>query len=360
MAFDVESYLEGRLARSRPSGSKEITAECPQCSVYGGFYANRTSGAYVCFKCGFRGRSIVGLISNLEGLSIEEARAYVFRNSVNLRRRGDIFTLGDRVRGLRLHAAEKGSDESGPVDEPLPDGVIPCFQAGRWKLPKYLKERKIKSATARAWGLGYCQRLKLVYPNEREPSGFREYRIRHRLFIPIECPAGRSWTARDMTGKGLPKYFNPPGADHARLLIGWNVARFSGELVICEGPLDAMKLWQHGFTVLALGGKVLHDVQMEQLATLPEDTAVTVMLDPEEVLAPMDVAGRLSLHFKDVKLARLPDGVDPGSSTLRQAHHACENAKKWKGARGSRTVAAVGKAKAAMKKRWGEKKSGAA
>src|SRR6185503_1657735 len=141
--------------------------------------------------------------------------------------------------------------------------------------------------TARAWGMGFVRSVSIV--EGRTLRGMR-------LVIPIDCPNGTSWTARAMDG-AEPKYFNPAGADHSRLLIGWNVARLTGDLVICEGPVDAVMLYQHDISALALGGKVLHDAQLAMLLALPAATAVTVMLDPEERTAPMEVARALSTHF---------------------------------------------------------------
>jgi DNA primase len=151
-----------------------------------------------------------------------------------------------------------------------------------------------------------------------------------------------------MTGEQLPKYLNPPGADHRRLLIGWNKARLTGDLVICEGPLDAVMLWQHEISALALGGKELHDEQLAQLMTLSADTVITVMLDPEELKAPSDVAKRLAVHFKSIYLAKLPAGVDPGSSTRAEAYVAVEQASKWTGARTLTLSAALQSSRSAL------------
>jgi DNA primase len=330
-AFDVESYLEGKLERLKPSANGELTAVCPACEKWGKFYVNRTTGKFVCFSCEFRGRSIVGLVAHLEDIEWSEAAAYVFRHAVQLRRREPLVSLADRIRLIR--GGELADDVPTAVDYDLPDKLIPCFnpRTEKWSLPPYLKERKIKSSTARAWGMAYCRSIEIDIAGREKPLF-----LRRRLFIPIVCPNGHSWTARDMTGAQLPKYMNPPNADHRRLLIGWNMCKLTGDLVLCEGPLDAVKLWQHDIAALALGGKVLHDEQLALLLALSPETAVTVMLDPEELEAPLAVAERLSVYFKNIYLAKLPMGEDPGSSTREMAHSALERSKRWKGARGAR------------------------
>lgn len=356
MEFDIGDWVEGALERVKPSANNELTAICPNCGKWGKFYVNRESGAYLCNGCEFRGKSIIGLVAKIEDIDWSEARGFIFKRAVKFRRRETLISLTDRIKLLR--PGRELEDDAGPrkVDYELPKGVIPCYNktTGQWKLPPYLKERGLKTRTIKAWGLGYVKRA--IW--EEYPPEVREKPLclADRLFIPIRCPAGHSWTARDMTGEQIPKYMNPPGADHRRLLIGWHVARLTGDLAICEGPLDAIKLWQHDITALALGGKELHDEQLAQLMDLPADTAVTVMLDPEERLAPLNVATRLSLHFKNIYLAKLPLGVDPGSSTRAEAHAAVDGARKWDGGRSARLAAILEKSRDSMASKRSAKK----
>lgn len=310
-AFDVEGYLLESLEGVKASAGSELKATCPECEKKE-FYANKESGKYFCFKCGFGGRSVIGLVAKLEGLEYWEAAQFVFKRSVKLRRTIDLPKLSERIRAMR--GVDPAPGELEKVDAGLPPGFRPCFRDGAWSLPGYLKERGIRSRTAKAWGLGYCSNGRYAF----------------RLIIPIVCPVGTSFTARDMSGSSSIRYLNPKEADHRRLLIGWNMARKTGDLVICEGPLDAVKLWQHGISAVALGGKVLHDEQLAQLVDFPPDVAITVMLDPEASDDAQIAAARLRTHFKKVYLASLPEGVDPGSSTLRQAHAAVEAATPWK------------------------------
>lgn len=350
MGFDLRDYVEEKLDRAKPSAKHEWTAACPRCSKWGGFYINTETGAFVCFKCDYKSRNIIPLVAELEGLTWSEAAKWLFRRSVTLRRKADIFTLRDRILALRPHDAL--DSEEPPVDFELPDGFRPCWseERGAWSLPVYLKERRLLSRTAKAWGLGWVRRAEVPRADRDRPMLLRE-----RLVIPIQCPAGRSWTARDMTGEQIPKYLNPPGADHRRLLIGWNMARMTGDLVICEGPLDAIKLWQHDVSAVALGGKEIHSDQLAMLVSLPSSTAIVVMLDPEERAAPLKVAARLSCHFENIYIAKLPDGVDPGSSTRAQAHSAVEGAARYRGDRAASLAAKLAASRAALASRYATK-----
>lgn len=362
--------MEEHLERFRPSAGSEVTGVCPSpsCRRYGGFYANTDSGAYLCNKCGLAGRRIAGLIAIIEDISEAEANGFIFRQSVEMRRRETSVSLRERLQALRPHAGQEVAEVTF-VDDALPDGFRPCYasKAGKdvWQLPAYLKERGIKSATARAWGMGFVAKGS---KHSRGCPGWEgekctplcARRYSGRLVIPVECPNGRSHTARDMLGDQIPKYLNPTGTDFRRLLIGWNLARLTGDVVLCEGPLDAVKLYQHSISALSLGGKELHDEQMSMLMSLPSSTSMTVMLDPEEMEAPIKVATRLAVHFTDVYIALLApiDGsddrgkLDPGNSTTKEAYAAIDNAKRWTGARLPRLQAKLAAAKRAGASRW--------
>lgn len=314
MSFEIREYLEDKLTRFKESAGSEITGECPECGKYGGFYANVDSGAFVCFKCDFKGKNAVGLVARIEGIEWSEARAYIFKNSVQLRRKSDIFTLQDLVRSLRPDVERPEAKKVEPMAFDIPK-VARELDADvlRW----LRKKRKVQASTAEAWELRWC----------------RFGRYAGRLIIPIRCPGGYSFTARDMTGTQEPKYLNPTGADHRRLLIGWHCTPLTGDLVLCEGPFDAIRLWQNDVPALALGGKELHQEQLDMLAKLPRDVAITIMLDPEEETAPYKVADKLSSYFRTLYIAKLPDGIDPGDASKEVAQEAVDTARKWTGSR---------------------------
>lgn len=376
--FDLRSYLEEKLDRFRPSAGSEVTGVCPFCGRYGGFYVNTDTGAYLCNKCGdFRGRRPAGLVAAIEDISEVEATGFIFRSSVEVRRRETMFTLRERLQSIRPHASPQERTLVTVVDDSLPGEFRPCYAVRGakevWQLPSYLKARRIKSGTAKAWDMGYvssnCRHTRECEASEGDKCiAGCSWRYSGRLVIPVECPNGKSFTARDMMGSQIPKYLNPTGTDFRRLLIGWNTARLTGDIVLCEGPLDAVMLWQHSISALSLGGKELHDEQMSMLMSLPNTTAVTLMLDPDELEAPYKAALRLSVHFTAIYIAKLetidgaskrgfdkygkPSKLDPGNATYKEAYAAIDNAQRWTGARGGRLAAKLAKARQVGSSRW--------
>lgn len=336
MKFDIQEWCEDNIDGAKLNSSNQMAGNCPWCGKVGRFYVDAEHGHFICFACSDMnpsvGRYMVGLIAFVEGISKGEALRFIMKHRVEFRRKETPTTLVEKLASMG-----DGEDIDAEVDFPLPPEFIPVFKNGKWRFPTYLKERRIKGATARTWGLGWA----------------RSGRYSGRVIIPVECPNGRSFTARDVTGEQEPKYLNPPGADHGRLLLGWNHHKAKGDVVIVEGPLDAIRLWQHGFPALALMGKTLHVEQLMMLTAKPVDVGMTIMLDPEEGEAPFKVAEQLLCRFDDVSIARLPDGIDPGASTRKQARRAIDSAVPYKGDRTAKITTIVGSSRRNLEKFYG-------
>ncbi len=325
MSFDVETYVRDNLDAVRDSGGAEMNATCPFCDKPSHFYINKDTGNYCCFKCDARGRRGIGVIAKVEGISYAEASRFLMKEAVKFRRKETLRSLVERLAAMR-----GGEVEDERVDIPLPAEFKPVFKNGKFSYPSYLRERGVKRETAKVWGLGWARRG----------------RYAGRIIIPVVCPNGRSLTARDTTGEQEPRYLNPKGADHGRLLLGWEHVKTTEDAVLVEGPLDAIKCWQSGLRGYALMGKMLHMEQLRLLFRRTPDAAITVMLDPEEAEAPYRIAQQLLCKFENVYVAQLPAGTDPGDATKRQLRAAYDAAKPYGGERNeilSRLVESSGK-----------------
>jgi len=337
--FDLVEWVDANIDRARPSAGDERTGECPFCGKYGGFYINCSedgNGPWVCFKCGEASKSVIRLIAHVEGITPQEARAFLLKSKVEFRRKETAISLLDRIKAIRGNEDIDSIDLfDEKVEGGLPSEFVPVWDGKKWRVPVYMSKRGYRRSILRDWGVGFCN------------SG----RYARRVIVPLECPNGRSFTARDVTGEQKPKYLNPEGIDHRRLLFGWNsVSNHSGfELV--EGPLDAMKLDQHGLPSMAMGGKVLHSEQLNMLFKRPSSVRVTVMLDPEALKEAYNVASQLIVHFDRVYVAyTLPDGVDPGDTTRAQARETHNKAFRYSGERAERVQVVVKNARHKLQK----------
>lgn len=311
MKFDIESWVKENIHGAKLNSTGQLVGECPWCGKPGRFYVDAEKGHYICFKCEEAGRHLVGLLAHVEGISRGEAMRYIMRNAVEFRRKETPQSLLERIQAMSGTIPKELED----VDVPLPKEYIPVYKDGKWKYPTYLKKRGITKETARKWSIGWC----------------RSGRYAGRIVIPIECPNGRSFTARDTTGQQMPRYLNPKGANHGKLLLGWQHHNIQGDVAIVEGPLDAIKMWQHGIPSLAVMGKVLHPEQLSLLMMKPSGASITIILDPEEHEAPYDMAEQLACRFENIFIGTLPDGVDPGDTKQEQARVAYDGAKRYTG-----------------------------
>ncbi len=346
MAFDYAEWVDAMLEHSRPSAGDEWTAECPFCHVFGSFYVNCSEekrGPWVCFKCDERSNSIIRLIAHVEDITPAEVRAMMMKANAEFRRRETTETLSERIRAIR-EPEELGELDFFHEDEVIGSGppeLIPIWDGKAWNVPTYLTRRGYKRETLRLWDVGYCER------------GY----YAHRVIIPIDCPNGRSFTARDLTGEQQPRYLNPKGMDHRRLLYGWKQTSIHSDFILAEGPFDAMKLDQHGFPAMAVGGKVLSGEQLGMLFARPDSASVTVMFDPGATMEAYNVAAQLVTHFKYVYVATLSGEIDPGASTRNQARRAHGKAIRFTGERAPRVLEAVKKSKEKLQEIYEVKKS---
>lgn len=296
--FDLESWLDLNLS-GRINGN-EYSAKCPYCGKAGKFSINVDNELFRCFSgsCQASGRAWQ-LISFVEGVSGKSAR--------------DI--MGVKFDDKKTFEKKKAVENSRwNID--LPEEFIPCWKSGRkpeYRIVEYLSKRLSKE-TLKAFGVGFC----------------RDGKFYNRAIVPVSSAYGSAWTARDATdawktNDRRPKYTNPPGGWAQDLLMGWDSYEPGQDLCIVEGPFDVMKLYEHGIAAVGLLGKVLGAGQRAQLLTLPSNTYVTILIDPEEKRWTVDdIHASLCMKFKNIYVGTLPQGVDPGSSTQQEARRAID------------------------------------
>ncbi len=274
MTSSIENILEPWASRTTASG-QIVLEKCPFCDARSHLYAAASDGAWICFKCGKAG-GIIKLFAELEGLTYAEAEIEI--KNAGVRRTWRPIEVDDR-----------------PVTIDPPKEFVPCYD-GRWRVPRYLTERRIAKGTIRDWGIGYCERGT----------------YRGRIVIPFSTGGERSFTARAVSPSMQPRYLGPEVDEgHGRrFLPGWKFASKGDAVVICEGPFDALRLYQAGLKPLALLGKAIGTTQRKRIRELAP-SRVTIMLDADAWESARVVAHELSSSVRDVRAVPLRDG-DPG------------------------------------------------
>jgi DNA primase len=207
------------------------------------------------------------------------------------------------------------------------------------KVSRKILDRGITLETAREWRLG------IDYKNNR--AIFTLYNVDGKLAVVM---------GRDLTGQSRAKYTNYvldkknncfcPFIDHDReedfqsptknqFLYGeyyalkvknGQIERRSSDLIVVEGQMDVLSMWQRGWNVVGVLGSYPSKEQAAKLISLvPRDGRVISLMDGDEAgeKCAINLSNRINGRIPFFK-AKLPDGYDPDSSTEETIKDAIE------------------------------------
>lgn len=209
---------------------------------------------------------------------------------------------------------------------------------------RYLREnRGLTDETIKSFNLGYARPgwdnlldtlKKMGYTEDQivetgmaiRAEGGKVYdRFRNRLMIPIRDDRGRviGFGARALDPGDNPKYLNSPQTplfDKSRTVYGLDMAKRTiadtDTAVVVEGYMDVIQAHQCGFrNVVAQMGTALTETQ---IARLPSRIVLALDGDSAGQQATHHALEHLARSERDVRIAQMPDGVDP-DSLLRDA-----------------------------------------
>lgn len=261
-----------------------VNANTPSCCV------NVAKGMFVCYSCGEKG--------NIKRMSEKLNRP---------------LTMSFNAEDIRISLAKFSKPEE--VAQVYSPEFLQRFKSGA--MHPYWLERGLSKGIVSEWRLGYDQRLDAVT-------------------IPIMSVHDevlgviRRFVKNPKTG---PRYLYPKGFKISWHLFGANKAHASSDksvLVITEGSIDCLSVWQAGMASVALLGAQLHAHQLTVLSGLGYENIV-LFLDRDDagVHATMKAAAQLTAEGYDVKIAKYPrsaDGKDPASLNAADRVRAVEKA----------------------------------
>lgn len=160
---------------------------------------------------------------------------------------------------------------------------------------KYLEERGITTDE--------MERLGLLYAPTGDYAKRVIFTIRRDTDGPVVYFTGRS-IRKNIT----PKYKNAPVPKDGFLYMVGQGDRG----IICEGPFDAIKAAQAGYTGIALLGKTCNTAQAQSIGRTVR--SATVILDPDAFAKSVDVSVKLS-YYVPTNRKELPGGQDLGDLT---------------------------------------------
>ncbi len=292
------------------------------------FSVNPDKGMYYCFGCHVGGNAI-HFIMNIEKLSFyESVKLLADKAGMPMQNETDIDSykiqkeLRDRLYDVNKEAARYFHEKLY-----LPEGQAAL---------SYLHRRHLSDETIKRFGLGFAPQNGEAFLNHLKEKGFKDKDItdaglalikgtgniaafRGRVIFPIIN------TFRNVAGFGAralddaqPKYINTaetPVFNKRRLLYGLNNVKKGAtlkSLVIVEGYMDAISLYQHGIrNAVASLGTALSNEQARLMGRYSSNIFIAYDGDSAGQQATIRGLDILKSEGLDVKVIQFPDEMDP-------------------------------------------------
>ncbi|SHO61110.1 DNA primase [Pseudoxanthobacter soli DSM 19599] len=297
------------------------------------FHVDDRKGFYHCFGCGASGDHI-RFVMETEGATFPEAVERL---------------AGDA--GVQMPARDAASEWREEVRRTLGDVVALAdrFFQQTLRTPAgadaraYIERRGLSVDTVRTFGIGYAPAERDALKRHLAAEGIDEMmmvdaglvirpddgrpgydRFRNRLMIPIHDLKGRvvAFGGRALAEDQQPKYLNSPEtALFSKRMLLFNAhrareaARAAGSIVVVEGYLDAVAVYQAGIKgVVATLGTAFTEDQIQALWRLAPEPVICFDGDRAGIAAAHRAIDRilpLLESGKSFNFAFLPDGKDP-------------------------------------------------
>jgi len=329
----VSQYV--KLERSGSS----LRARCPfHAEKSPSFFVSADRGTYHCFGCGVGG-DIFSFVEAVEGLDFK----------------GALKVLANKA-GVEIVYERDGKekkDEREHLFELMEAATI--FYSSRLTdaAKKYIKERGMSASTIGAFRLGWAneewsecsEHLKAKKFSEKEivdaglgkksDRGTLTDKFRNRIMFPIADSAGRivGFSGRifgDNASPEAPKYLNSPETPlfhKSRILYGFDRAKLAMRkhnfAVLVEGQMDLLASHQAGFTnTVAVSGTAFTAEHAVLIRRMTDNILIALDADSAGIKAAGRAARAALQEGLNVKVARLPSGLDPADLILKEGKEA--------------------------------------
>lgn len=318
--------LVGQYVTLKRSGSSYVGL-CPfHKEKTPSFHVTPDRQLYYCFGCG-AGGNIVEFVKNMENLDfIESIRFLAERAGIQID--ASNFSEEDKKQYEKKQRYLQLNKEAARFFREV------LFSKNSQKAQVYIGKRKLTVETVKAYGLGYApddwnlltnHLLKCGYKqDELVQAGVSSFtktgkiidRFRDRIMFPIIDIRGNviGFGGR-VLGDGNPKYLNSPDTpvfNKGRNLFSLQIARRSQELILVEGYMDVISLYQSGVqNAVASLGTALTVEQARLAAKYAEKVTVCYDTDAAGVKATMRAIEVFQGIDTKLRILSLPEGKDP-------------------------------------------------
>jgi DNA primase len=350
MAGDTVQQIKDRLSivdvvsqyvRLDRAGST-LRARCPfHAEKTPSFFVSAERGTFHCFGCG-EGGDIFTFVEKIEGIDFK----------------GALKVLADKA-GVEI-VYERGGKEKKDERERLFEllEVATIFYTSRLsdQAKKYLSERGLKESTVKEFRLGFADSGWTDASDYLKKKGFSDREIidagvgkkgdrdtldkfRNRIMFPIADSAGRviGFSGRifgENASPEAPKYLNSPETPlfhKSRILYGFDKAKLSmrklGCAVLVEGQMDLLASHQAGWAnTVAVSGTAFTPEHASLVKRMTDNLVLALDADEAGIKAAGRAARAALQGGLNVKVARLPSGLDPADLVLKEGPDAWKKA----------------------------------
>jgi len=282
---DVEDFLDSmQISKWRRATADEILYSCP---YPGHSHGDETPSAYMntgakdrakttnwkCHGCGRQGTA-VAFYAHVENVSKQEARRVLkAQYAPNFRAPKGGSILAELEQRFAEPTRLRKRAENNPViafAEYERRFAVDWFESEQSDAPecRYLFERGFTADTLTAWDIGYddsSRRLTIpIYDRLSRMVGIK----------------GRAWEEdvkpkyKILGDKGRRKSYGWPVYEKTRVVFGLHHCYRNEPLVLVEGELDVIALWQHGITAVATGSAHLSLIQQRLIRDHADEVVV--------------------------------------------------------------------------------------
>lgn len=319
--FDAHGFARrhGGYKESHSPNSHEYLLPCPHCSSDRLRWNHPSKAAWICWGCK-RSGDTVDLIAACEKTDRVAAIALLEESYMG----GDAPT---ELRSITQAPPPAAKQIPWPEHVELIDERNPAHSGARM----YLARRGIDDDTARLYriGVGRAGKLKdyVVFPVYMD--GLLVYWQGRATWDPpayYTAEMRKEWIRATAYRKTLNPYSQPGQYTAQDVVFNHDRARTSPEVVICEGPVDAIKVGPHA---VALFGKSCSPSKLHRITRM-HARAYVVYLDrgEEELESARHIAAQLA-QWAPTRIAVPPVGSDPGSLSPAENAAVVRMAEPW-------------------------------
>lgn len=190
-------------------------------------------------------------------------------------------------------------------------------------VPRYALDRGLSIETCKTWRLGSDKARKRLMFSVRDRDG-KLVGANGRTTAESELKyANYSWDRKNKTLSikiDEDRYDDFVRFHRSFYLYGEHMLSHGTDIVLVEGQVDAINVWQAGFNALALMGSALTEMQTARLLQMvPNGQGVVLMFDGDKAGREATTKVKSQLLGKvPMKIAECPDESDPGDLTRRE------------------------------------------